>query len=367
MSDSLTATAIAAASACHLCRTRLAEGDPAWQGTGADGALHWLCLSCGRRFVTGRPGRSAELEAMRRMRDEPTVNGWTSFRPIAVADPSSTLRQPGPGGPIRSLQATGPQRWGRRLVLSLIVVIVSSPLSSAGATGWLLAVLIGGPAALLFWVSVVGIVVSAIRARMSGRRTPQTAWQDGLRRAADGARISRRPTSWGRQVHVAGPEDNWVKGARGEHVVGAALNGTGLPVLHDRRLRKGSRANIDHLVVAADAVYVVDAKNLTGVLSTVGERLLIDGRDRSKFLDGVRRQADEVGAALCRSGVTAPVGGVLCLVGSARPVGVGFAGGVLLATPDTVGQLSLLPGLLTADERGRIADVLAWAFPPAVG
>ena len=301
------------------------------------------------------------------MRETPTVDGGEPFGPTAVAGPSSRLRQPLPVAPGRSLQATGLQRWGRRLSLGLLVVIVSSPLSSAGPTGRLLAVLIGGPAAVLFWVSVVGLLVATIRARTSGRRVPQTAGQDGLRAAARGAPVPRRPTSWGRQARVAGPEDNWVKGARGEHVVGAALDGTGLPVLHDRRLREGSRANIDHLVVAADAVHVVDAKNLTGVLSTVGERLLIDRRDRSELLDGVRRQADEVGAALSRSGVTAPVRAVLCLVGSARPVGVGSAGGVLLATPDTVGQLGLLPGLLTADERGRIADVLAWAFPPAVG
>jgi Nuclease-related domain len=57
---------------------------------------------------------------------------------------------------------------------------------------------------------------------------------------------------------------------------------TGLPVPHDRRLREGSDANIDHLVVAADAVYVVDAKNLAGSLTTAGDQLRIDGRDRAK-------------------------------------------------------------------------------------
>ena len=167
-------------------------------------------------------------------------------------------------------------------------------------------------------------------------------------------------------MRVAGAEDNWVKGVRGEHAVGAALNGTGLPVLHDRRLREGSDANIDHLVVAADAVYVVDAKNLAGALTTTGDQLRIDGRDRAKLLDGVRRQADEVAAAVSRLGVTAPVRAVLCLTGTARPAGVQFAGGVLLTTPNTVAQVITLSGLLADDQRARIADLLAWAVPPAV-
>ena len=74
-------------------------------------------------------------------------------------------------------------------------------------------------------------------------------------------------------MRIAGAEDNWVKGVRGEHAVGAALNGTGLPVLHDRRLREGSDANIDHLLVAADAVYVIDAKNLGGSLAAGSAQL----------------------------------------------------------------------------------------------
>jgi 2-keto-4-pentenoate hydratase len=137
-------------------------------------------------------------------------------------------------------------------------------------------------------------------------------------------------------------------------------------VPHDRRLREGPDANIEHLVVAADAVYVVDANNLAGSLTTAGDQLRIDGRDRAKLLAWVRRQADEVAAALSHLEVPAPVRAVLCLTGAARPAGVQFIDGVLLTTPDTVTQVVTLPGLLVDDQRARIADLLAWAFPPAV-
>ncbi|MGY1728825.1 NERD domain-containing protein [Geodermatophilus sp. SYSU D01062] len=310
----------------------------------------WLCLPCGRPFATGRPGRSAELEAMRRMRAEPVVErGRASPSPwhLDVRPPVVSPR-PAPAGV---------RRWGRRLALSLLVVLASSPLTAAGQGGRVLAVLVGGPAAVLFWVSAAGLVVSGLRGVPASRRQPPpSGWP---------ASPPRRAAARGGPVRVVGAEDNWVKGVRGEHAVGAALTGTGLPVLHDRRLRAGSDANIDHLVVAADAVYVVDAKNLAGSLTTAGDQLRVDGRDRTALLDGVRRQADEVVAALRRLGVPAPVRAALCLTGAARPAGVQFAGGVLLTTPDTVSQVVTLPGLLADDQRARIADLLAWAFPPA--
>ncbi|GAB3318099.1 hypothetical protein GCM10027451_36570 [Geodermatophilus aquaeductus] len=301
------------------------------------------------------------------MRQEPVLDGGRlSDHP--TGEPRLTRpRHPPPAGPRPPVSVgTDSQRWGRRLVLSLVVVLVSSPLSAAGPTGQMLAVLIGGPAAVLFWVSVIGLLVTAARSWVFRRSSSRTPSQADLRDIVSSDPAPRRPTMAGRRTRVAGAEDSWIKGVRGEHVVGAVLDGTGLPVLHDRRLRKGSRANIDHLVVAADAVYVVDAKNLAGSLTTVGDQLRIGGRDRTALLEGVRRQADEVGAALSRFGITAPVRAVLCLVGTARPPGLGFAGGVLLTTPDTVGQLSTLPGMLAAGDRDRIADLLAWAFPPAV-
>jgi hypothetical protein len=80
----------------------------------------------------------------------------------------------------------------------------------------------------------------------------------------------------------------------------------------------------------------------------------------------VRRQADEVAARLSVLGAPTPVRPVLGLTGTAQPAGVQFADGVLLTNPDTVSQVITMSGLLTHDQRARIADLLAWAFPPAV-
>lgn len=58
----------------------------------------------------------------------------------------------------------------------------------------------------------------------------------------------------------------WGQGAAGEETVGAslrAISSESLRVLNDRRI-PGSRANIDHLVVTAHGVYVIDAKRYVG-------------------------------------------------------------------------------------------------------
>src|SRR4051812_31457269 len=161
----------------------------------------------------------------------------------------------------------------------------------------------GAPAAVLFWVSAIGLPVAALRDRRRSRQQPPPSpWPTPPPQVATPGAPLRRGAAGDARVRISGAEDSWVKGVRGEHAVGAALDGTGLPVLHDRRLRQGSEANIDHLVVAADAVYVVDAKNLAGSLTTAGDQLRVDSRDRSKLLDGVRHQVDEVAAALSRLG-----------------------------------------------------------------
>jgi hypothetical protein len=58
----------------------------------------------------------------------------------------------------------------------------------------------------------------------------------------------------------------WAYGANGEAKLGRLLDplrDEGMAVLHDRRI-PGTRANIDHLVVAPWGVFVIDAKNYKG-------------------------------------------------------------------------------------------------------
>jgi hypothetical protein len=118
----------------------------------------------------------------------------------------------------------------------------------------------------------------------------------------------------------------WDQGAVGEERVGAHLENArpeGLEVLHDRRI-PGSRANIDHLVVAPTGVWVVDAKRYlnakierrdVGGWFKTDLRLYVGGRDRTKLIDGVHKQTVVVAQALQRAGYPdVGVYGALCFV-----------------------------------------------------
>jgi hypothetical protein len=111
------------------------------------------------------------------------------------------------------------------------------------------------------------------------------------------------------------------KGAAGEqalpcHLVNAIGNRAAL--LNDRAV-KGTRGNIDHIVVAASGVWVIDAKNYTGLVEhrNVGGwfrpdfRLIINRRDKPKLADGLGWQVTAVQRAL--DGREVPVFAALCL------------------------------------------------------
>lgn len=96
----------------------------------------------------------------------------------------------------------------------------------------------------------------------------------------------------------------WQKGAVGEEAFGPRLSSIASPtlmVLHDRKLPR-SAANIDHLAVTSDAVWVLDAKRYTGKVETRGlglfsrrpPDLYVGGRNQMKLVDGVKRQVKTV-------------------------------------------------------------------------
>jgi len=98
-------------------------------------------------------------------------------------------------------------------------------------------------------------------------------------------------------------EKAWATGARGEEELAACLarRCPKVIVLHDRRM-PGSRANIDHLAVAPSGVLVIDAKRYKGKIEVrrpfFGDaKLVIGGRDKTKLVDGLERQAAAVAAA----------------------------------------------------------------------
>jgi hypothetical protein len=114
----------------------------------------------------------------------------------------------------------------------------------------------------------------------------------------------------------------WRRGAEGERRVAKVLDEVkNIEVLHDRRI-PGSRANIDHIVVAPSGVFVIDAKYYKGAVEVrnvgglfrVDERLYVNGRDRSKLVDGVLHQVEVVRSVLAGAHPEATVRGVLCFV-----------------------------------------------------
>ena len=168
-------------------------------------------------------------------------------------------------------------------------------------------------------------------------------------------------------------ETAWQRGAEGERIVGAALDALqddGASVLHDRKI-PGSRANIDHLAVTAQAVFTVDAKRYRGKIAVRGGQLYVAGRDRSKLLEQARRQQQVVADTLAKGGFTnVDVIPVLCFVGVEWP---------LLFPPRRVGEVRLCSPrrlrttLQVARDGGdtasttQIAEHLAQRLRPAVG
>ena len=174
----------------------------------------------------------------------------------------------------------------------------------------------------------------------------------------------------------------WASGSDGEVKLGRSLaawasDQAGRYVLHDRRV-PGTKANIDHLVVASSGVWVLDAKEYAGRVEHVNAggfvcpdwKLKVGGRDRSKLATGVQWQQTEVGRALDSSTLAKhrpPVFGMLCFVEAAwglfsRPF---IFSGVTVAWPAAAMDLLSRPGQWGPDSTANIAEALAARFVPA--
>lgn len=104
----------------------------------------------------------------------------------------------------------------------------------------------------------------------------------------------------------------WGTGAIGEERLGSRLNelaGDSLRVLHDRKIPR-STANIDHLAVTPNGVFVIDAKRYRGRPALVVdgglirprvEKLTVAGRDRTKLVDDVFTQVNMVHGSWIRT------------------------------------------------------------------
>lgn len=179
----------------------------------------------------------------------------------------------------------------------------------------------------------------------------------------------------------------WNTGALGEERLGNRLNelsNDSLRVLHDRRI-PGTRANIDHLVVAPTGVWVIDAKKYKGrpALKVHGgvfrqrvEKLCVGSRDCTTLIDGVLRQVGVVEDALLPGGQPegsgrpwgrVPVHGVLCFVEADWPL---IGGAFSIRGVDVVWPKKLYPrlqgdGSLEPAAIGAIHRHLASRLAPA--
>lgn len=135
-----------------------------------------------------------------------------------------------------------------------------------------------------------------------------------------------------------------------------------------------SRANIDHIAVAARGVWAIDAKTHRGALQVVEsggvlrprvEKLLIAGRDQTKLLDGLEGQVAEVTAQLASHGATVPVRGALCFVGTEFSWFGETIRGVPLVGRRGLAKLLKRPGDLSRGDREAIAEFVASRFPSA--
>ena len=172
----------------------------------------------------------------------------------------------------------------------------------------------------------------------------------------------------------------WATGALGEERLGRHLDslaGPGLHVLHDRRIPR-SKANIDHLVVAPSGVFVIDAKRYQGqrpslrveggILRPRVEKLMVGSRDRTRLVEGLRKQLDLVRSALDSTEFgQVPVMGMLCFVEADWPlIGGDFTiGGVRVLWPKKAAERVTRLGDIDVATADRIHRAVAIAFPTA--
>jgi hypothetical protein len=104
------------------------------------------------------------------------------------------------------------------------------------------------------------------------------------------------------------------------------------------------------------------------LLSAVQEQLMVDGRDRTKLVDGCAKQLAAVTVALREAADASEVSvtALLCFVDADLPLwGDPVLRGVRLVGPRGTSKLLRRPGPLTAAVRKTLHRHLATALPPA--
>jgi hypothetical protein len=132
------------------------------------------------------------------------------------------------------------------------------------------------------------------------------------------------------------------------------------------------RGDIDLIAITPTGVYVIDAKAITGRVRVqhpwLSEpKLLVDGRDRTKLIDGLDRQLHAVGAVLASADHSAiPVHGVLCFTQANLPlIGTRHIRGHQLLYRKALANRLNTDGPITPSTLTQLARALAAALPTA--
>ena len=215
---------------------------------------------------------------------------------------------------------------------------------------------------------------------IAGGVAGSSAQREHDRRAA--ARVVRVKDRWGDRVGglvLAVTDDPqstkaWEKGAKGERKLAVAVARVqGVVVLHDRSV-KGTRGNIDHIIVAPGGVFVVDAKNYDGEVRVRDKgglfktdlRLYVGSHDCSALADAMGWQVREVRGALAAAGFDVLPQPVLCFVDATWPLVFPPSEfrGVRLESPRSLRKLVVRDQVLSAADVEAVCGALGRAFPP---
>jgi hypothetical protein len=163
---------------------------------------------------------------------------------------------------------------------------------------------------------------------------------------------------WGLRFRPSLDAAAWRRGAVGERRTGRLLDRLerhGWAVLHDLAVR-GSRANIDHLVIGPGGVFVIDSKQYRGRLQLDGSGRLWHGRyPLAPTLRAVSWEADRAAQVLPDPGVA--VMPVVAVHGAQVPWGKVVTDGVPVVSARRLpSMLRQLPAVLGPERVAVLAD-----------
>lgn len=173
----------------------------------------------------------------------------------------------------------------------------------------------------------------------------------------------------------------WKRGAQGEEFAGKRLEkhlaGTGVKLIHDRRVPGHGKANLDHIAVGPGGITVIDTKNYRGkvrvqrVGGLFNERrtiLTIAGRDRSRLVEAVEAQIEIVRTVLAGSEYKdVGIEGALCFadVDGLPLLSHQQLRGVAIDGPRQIAKLANRPGSLGEEAIAQIWRQIGRALPAA--